>query len=292
MKKGLLTIFAIAIATFSMTAQISTPDASPGAKMEQKVGLTTVTIEYSRPSVKDRTIFAEDGLVPYGEMWRTGANAATKVTFSDDVKVAGKDLPAGSYALLTKPGANVWNVHFYKYDKSDWSSYKSQTPTVAVDAKPVKIDGKVETFLINIGELTSNSAHLELGWDNIMVAVPFEVEVDSKVEADIKRVMSGPGRGEYYAAARYYYDAGKDKQQALEWIQKANEIDAKFWQLRLESQILADMGKHIDAIAAAERSKEMAMKADNQEYVRRNDQSIKEWKEILAKKSANKKSGK
>lgn len=94
MKKGLLTIFAIAIATLTMTAQINTPAASPSCKMEQEVGLTKVTVEYSRPSAKGRTIFAADGLVPYGEMWRTGANAATKVTFSDDVKVAGKDLAA------------------------------------------------------------------------------------------------------------------------------------------------------------------------------------------------------
>lgn len=292
MKKGLLTIFAIAIATLTMTAQINTPAPSPSSKMEQEVGLTKVTVEYSRPSVKGRKIFAADGLVPYGELWRTGANSATKVTFSDDVKVAGKDLPAGSYALLTKPGASVWNIHFYKYDKSGWSSYKDKTPTVAVDAKPQKMAMNVESFLINIGEMKSNKASLELVWENTLVEIPFEVEVESKVEADIKRVMAGPGRGDYYAAARYYYDNDKGDAQALEWIQKANEIDAKFWQLRLESQILAKMGKQIDAIAAAERSKEMAMKADNQDYVRRNDASIKEWKAILAKKSMDKKSGK
>jgi hypothetical protein len=292
MKKGLLTIFAIAIATLTMTAQINTPAPSPSCKMEQEVGLTKVTVEYSRPSVKGRKIFAADGLVPYGEMWRTGANAATKVTFSDDVKVAGKDLKAGSYALLTKPGAAVWNIHFHKYDKGSWSSYKGKTPVVAVDAKPQKMDVNVESFLINIGEMKGTKASLELIWENTLVEIPFEVEVDSKVEADIKKVMGGPGRGDYYAAARNYYDNEKGDAQALEWIQKANEIDAKFWQLRLESQILAKMGKHIDAIAAAERSKEMAMKADNNDYVRRNDASIKEWKEILAKKSANKKAGK
>ncbi|MFT4760437.1 MAG: hypothetical protein ACI9XO_003275 [Paraglaciecola sp.] len=292
MKKGLLTIFAIAIATLTMTAQINTPAASPSSKMEQEVGLTTVTVEYSRPSAKGRKIFAADGLVPYGEMWRTGANSATKVTFSDDVKVAGKDLKAGSYALLSKPGATVWNIHFHKYDKGSWSSYKDKTPVLAVDAKPVKMNINVESFLINIGDMKGNTAHLALIWENTMVGIPFEVEVDSKVEADIKKVMGGPARGDFYGAARYYYDNDKADAQALEWIQKANEMDAKYWQLRLESQILADMGKHIDAIAAAERSKEMAMKEDNKDYVRRNDASIKEWKEVLAKKSADKKSEK
>lgn len=290
--KGLLTIFAIAIATFNLTAQINTPAPSPTAKMEQEVGLTTVMVEYSRPSAKGRTIFAADGLVPYGEMWRTGANSATKVTFSDDVKVAGKDLAAGSYAVLTKPGASVWNIHFHKYDKGSWSSYKDKIPALAVDAKPVKMNNMVETFTINIGHVEMDKAHLEIMWANTMVAIPFMVEVDAKVEADIKSVMGGPSRGEYYAASRYYYDAEKDDKQALEWIEKANEMDAKFWQLRLESQILARMGKHIDAIAAAERSKETATKEGNQDYVRRNEESIKEWKEVLAKKSANKKSGK
>ena len=292
MKKGLLTIFAIAIASFSLTAQINTPAASPSSKVEQTVGLTKVTVEYSRPSVKGRTIFAADGLVPYGEAWRTGANSATKVTFSDDAKIGGKEIAKGSYAVLTVPNEQEWDVHFHKYDKRNWSSYKEKTPAVAVKAKAVKIDVDVETFLISVGNFNGNTADLELIWENTIVVIPMEMDVDSKVQADIKKVMGGPGRGDYYSAARYYYDSGKDKSQALEWIQKANEIDAKFWQLRLESQILADMGKHIDAIATAERSKEMAMKAENKDYVRRNDKSIAEWKEVLAKKSATKKSGK
>jgi len=292
MKKGLLTFFAIAIACFSLTAQINTPAASPSSKLEQLVGLTKVTVEYSRPSAKGRTIFAADGLVPYEEVWRTGANSATKVTFSDDIKVGGKELAAGSYALLTVPSAGPWKVHFHKYDKGSWSSYKDKTPAAAFEVQSGKVGANVETFLINIGNFNGNSADLEIIWENTVVAIPMEVEVDSKVEADIKSVMGGPGRGDFYSAARYYYDNGKDMSQALGWIQKANEIDAKFWQLRLESQILASMGKHIDAIAAAERSKEMAMKADNKDYVRRNDKSIAEWKEVLAKKSANKKSGK
>ena len=292
MKKVFLTLFAMASVTFGMVAQINTPAASPSAKLEAMVGLTKVTVEYSRPSMKGRTIFAADGLVRYDEMWRTGANAATKVTFSDDVKVGGESLKAGSYAVLTKPGASQWAVHFHNYDKGNWSSYKDKTPAAAFMVNPKTLDGTVETFTINVGNLRNTSGTIDMAWENTAVSIPVDVEVDSKVEADIKKVMGGPNRGEYYSAARYYYDSDKDLGQALEWIQKANELDPKFWQLRLEAQILAKTGNHIDAIAAAERSTEMAKAADNQDYVRRNAESIKEWKAVLAKKSAAKKSGK
>ena len=120
MKKVLLTLCLVATFGFLMQAQISTPAASPSSKVEQMVGLTNVTVEYSRPSVKGRTIFAEDGLVPYGEAWRTGANAATKITFSDDVKFGGVEVAKGAYAMLTVPGAATWEIMLYKYEKGSW----------------------------------------------------------------------------------------------------------------------------------------------------------------------------
>lgn len=292
MKKLLFTLCLVATFGFAINAQINTPAASPSCKVEQTVGLTKVTLEYSRPGVKGRTIFAADGLVPYGEQWRTGANAASKVTFSDDVKVDGKDLAKGSYAILTVPGETEWKVMLHKYEKGSWSSYKDKTPTLTVSAKPTAMPWSVESFTMGVGNIANNSAEIHILWEKVMIAIPFSTEFDSKVMADIEKTMAGPGRGDYYSAARYYYDSGKDSAQALAWIKKANEIDAKFWQLRLESQILAGMGKHIDAIEAAERSKALAMKAENKDYVRRNDKAIAEWKAILAKKSSDKKSGK
>lgn len=150
--------------------------ASPAAKFTQKVGLTDVTIEYSRPGMKGRTIFADDGLVPYGKLWRTGANSATKITFSGPVTIGDKELEAGSYAILTQPGKDSWMVHFYPFKENGWGTYRKETPAVAVEAKPSMGSTVVESFLITIDELRDYSASLVMMWDKTRVAVPFKVK--------------------------------------------------------------------------------------------------------------------
>lgn len=283
-------LFAIlALFATDANAQIKTPAASPGAEFSTTVGLTEVMIEYSRPGVKGRKIFANDGLVPYGKVWRTGANAATKVTFSDDVKIDGKDVKAGSYAVLSKPMANEWEVMFFPYEKGSWSSYVDQTPAVTAKAKTAKLGASMETFLINVGKVTDNSAHLQFIWDDMIASVPMTVEVDKPVMASIERALNGPTGGDYYAAATYYHTSGKDLNTALEYVQKATKVDEpKFWQVRREALILADMGKKKEAIAAAQLSKDLAMKAGNDDYVRMNEKSIAEWtgKKMTTKKDA------
>lgn len=159
----------------SLTAQEERAP-SPTAKLTQKVGLTDVTIEYSRPSMKGRTIFAEDGLVPFGKIWRTGANYATKVTFSGPVTIGDTELEAGSYAILTKPGKDTWAVHFYPFKANGWGSYREATPAVAVEATPTMGSEVVESFLITIDELRDYSASLVMMWDKTSVAVPFKVK--------------------------------------------------------------------------------------------------------------------
>ena len=149
--------------------------ASPAAKLEQKVGLTDVTIEYSRPGVKDRVIFADDGLVPFGKLWRTGANAATKITISDAITIGDGELAAGSYAILTKPGAETWDVNFYPYEASRWSGYRDAEPAVTVRATPTAAANKIESFIITIDNLRDNSATLIMAWDKTVVGVPFGV---------------------------------------------------------------------------------------------------------------------
>lgn len=174
--KQLILLFAMVglFSTYSVQAQNRA--ASPAAKLEQKVGLTDVTIEYSRPSVKDRTIFADDGLVPFGKVWRTGANAATKITFSDDVKIAGNALEAGTYVILTIPRADEWDVHFHKYAEAMWRPYAEKTPALAIKATPEKLDGvNIESFLITVSNLRDYSASLVIAWENTRVSVPFEV---------------------------------------------------------------------------------------------------------------------
>ena len=172
--KRFLTVLVFGLVVTLAQAQ-DRPAPSPASKVEQKVGLTDVTIEYSRPGKKEREIFGESGLVPYGQMWRTGANAATKITFSDAVKVEGKSLDAGAYAITTVPSKDSWVVNFYPYDQSRWASYREADPaaSVTVDAKEMPM--VMETFLISIGHLRDNSAMIEFAWDKVWAGVKLEV---------------------------------------------------------------------------------------------------------------------
>ena len=275
--KKILTL-ALVFACYMGYGQIQTPAASPSSKIEQSVGLSTMTVEYSRPGVKDRTIFAEDGLVPLGKKWRTGANAATKVTFSDDVTVGEGKLAKGSYAILTTPSAESWDIHFYAYESSSFGSYLDKEPNLTVTSKTGEFPFSVETFTIQFHNVTTNSADLMFMWDNTWTAVNLSVEVDEKVMAAIDRVMAGPSQGDYYLAASYMHTSGKDLNVALEYINKATSgADKKFWQVRRKALILADLGKTDEAIEAAQESLDLAKAAGNSDYVRMNEKSIMEW---------------
>jgi len=278
MKKLFLSLFVFTCLAGQVFGQIRTPQPSPTSETKQTVGLTEVSLVYSRPSVKGRTIFTADGLVPHGEIWRLGANQATKISFSDDVKVGGKVVKGGDYALLSKPNEKSWEIMFFPYETGNWGSYVEKTPaaTVKVDAQALPFS--VESFTMMLGDLTSNTANLYVMWDKTAIAIPIEAEVDKKVMAGIDKVMAGPSANDYYAAASYYHDAGKDLNKALEMIQKATKVEKPaFWQVRREALILADLGKKDAAIEAAKKSKALAEKAGNKDYVRMNEKSIKEW---------------
>lgn len=280
MKKLSFIIIALAALSFfavDLNAQIRTPAPSPTATLSQQVGLTDVEIVYSRPSMKGRTIFAANGLVPFGKMWRTGANRATKITFSDDVKLGGKELKGGSYAILTIPTAASWTVNLYTYESGNWGSYREKTPALSLSAKVQALPMTVESFTIGLNDLKATSANLMMSWEKTMVAVSIETNTDKKAMESIANAMAGPSQNDYYQAASYYHDNKKDLKQALTWIQKANAEDPKFWQVRREALILADMGKYTEAIAAAKKSKDLATKAENEDYIRMNEKSIAEW---------------
>lgn len=277
--KNLFTVLCfVAMTAFSAQAQIKTPAASPSAKIMQTVGLTDVTIEYSRPSAKGRTIFGADALVPNGQIWRTGANSVTQVTFSNDVMIQGNELKAGKYGILTMPGASSWAVHFYNFEKSGWSSYKDATPALAVNVNSKKSAASVETFTISIDDLTSNGATMNIAWANTVVPVSISTNVDKTVMSNIDRVMAGPSAGDYYNAASYYYESGKDIKQALSWMTKATEgPDKKFWQIKKLAEIQQKAGKLKEAIASAKMALELATKAGNKDYIKMNEDNIKKW---------------
>ena len=265
-------------------AQIKTPAASPVAKFGQEVGLVQVDVEYSRPSSKGRKIFGD--LVPYGQLWRTGANASTKVNISDEVKAGGIALPKGNYALYTIPGEKEWTIIFYKnttfWGAPDTKDFAEADVAARFNVPAVKTSEATETFTIALANLKNNGADLEIRWENTKVAIPLTVDTDAKVLADIKRQMDGPSASTYYAAGRYYFDEKKDMNQALTWVNKSLEMGGeKFWMVRTKALILAELGRYKDAIAAAERSSELAKTENNADYQRMNEKSIAEWKKKM-----------
>ena len=281
MIKSLTTVLSVMVLCFCFqsNAQITTPAPSPAAKVKQTVGLTEVVIQYSRPGVKGRTIFAEDGLVPYGKIWRTGANAATKITFSDDVTIEGHDLKKGSYALLTIPSATTWDVMFYMHDSGNFGSYVEKEPDLKVTVTPNDLSPiSVQSFSMGIGDLTDNGGTISMFWDNVHVPVKLGVNTDEAVMASIKKTLGGPSGGDYYTAGIYLYNSGKDKEKALKYVQKATHNgEARFWQLRWEAEILASMGKTAEAIKVAKQSIELAEKAGNSDHVKINTDNIAKW---------------
>lgn len=280
MKKITLFLFVV-LAAVSLEAQINTPAPSPASKLMQTVGLTDITVDYSRPSMRGRTIFGD--LVPFDKLWRTGANGYSLVTFSTDVKIAGQDVKAGTYSIFTKPGATSWEVFFYTDTQgggtpSDWDdskvAAKASVPAITMPEGIV-----IESFTITIDDLTTKSANLGMMWSNVYVAVNIEVPSDASVEADIKKALGGPTAGDYYQAAVYYSSEGKDISKAKEWMDKAMSMTEKpaFWQLRQQSLIQAKAGDKKGAIATAKKSLAASKVAENNDYIKMNMDSLKEW---------------
>lgn len=265
--------------TFNANAQIETPQPSPLSKIEQKVGLTDVTVEYSRPGMKGRTIFGD--LVPYGKLWRTGANKNTMITFSDDVTVDGKALKAGSYAIFVNPSETSWDITFYA-DTNNWGTPREWDDSkvaakVTVDTMELPMD--IESFTIMFGDLKNGSASLGMMWAKTYAQVTIGVPTDAKVSAAIERTMNGPSAGDYYASAVYYSTEGKDMEKAKEWMEKAMSMIEKpgFWQLRQQSLIYAKLGDKKAAIETAKKSLAGAKEAGNADYIKMNMDSLKEW---------------
>ena len=279
MKKLLSLAFALTIA-LSVNAQIETPQPSPSAKLQQKVGLTDITIEYSRPGVKGRTIFG--GLEPWGNIWRTGANKNTIITFSDDVTISGTTLKAGSYAIFTRlNSAKDWDVMFYT-DTNNWGTPRDWDDSKVAATAKVKVEAipfNVETFAIDINNITDTGGTLELIWEKSYAGIPFTVPTDKTVSAAIDKVMGGPTANDFYASAVYYMNAGKDIKKAKAWMDKALGMmeQPRFWHLRQKSLIYAAAGDKSGAIKAAKASLADAEKSGNAGYVKMNKDSLKEW---------------
>ncbi len=277
--KKLLVLTMVVLASVSMEAQINTPAPSPFSKVEQKVGLTDVTLEYSRPGMRGRTVFGD--LVPYDKLWRTGANENTKITFNDDVTVGGKVVKAGTYAILTKPGKSSWDIYLYTDAEGGTPKEMDESKIAAqYTSDVVSLPMEIETFTIKFDDLKSGSANLGMMWENTHVTLPLEFPTDAKVSESIETTMAGnPKAEDYYAAAVYYSNEGKEVSKAVEWMDKAMEMtdEPAFWQLRQQSLIQAKAGDKKAAIKTAKKSLAKAKEAGNDDYVKMNTDSLKEW---------------
>lgn len=265
----LAAISSFGIAATSL-AQIKTPAPSPSSTVIQNIGLVEAKVEYSRPSAKGRKVFGE--VVPMDKIWRTGANSPTKLTFSDSVTIGGKKLAGGSYALYTIPGASSWTVILNaKATAAAWD-YKDGDEAVKFTVSPVTLSSNVETFTMGFGNLTTTSADFMISWEKTSVSFSISTAPDAKIMADIKKAMDNTNN--YWAAANYYLDNGKDLNQALEWVNKVVEKNKQYWTLHGKAKILAKLGRCAEAVAVAKESLAMAEKDDDQAYVRNNKKLI------------------
>lgn len=281
--KKIIYALAIMIATYAVEAQVKTPQPSPKSVLTQTVGLTEVVVDYSRPSAKGRIIFGD--LVPFGKLWRTGANANTTVSFSDDVVINGTTLKKGKYAIFTMPKADMWEVTFYS-TTDNWGTpenWDEKKVAAQLNVDPVQLNNQVDTFTIGIGNITNDSATLDISWEKTMVSVKFTVPSHRMAMASIEKVMAGPTAADYFSSAQYFLQSNGDMNKALEYINKAIAMgtkpgeDAPFWYYRQKSLIQAKMGDKTGAIATAKLSLAGAEKAKNDDYIKMNNDSIREW---------------
>lgn len=276
MKKIIITAAAV-FALLSADAQLRTPAPSPTQTIKQDFGLASVELSYSRPAMKGRKVFGD--LVPFGKVWRTGANSATTINFGEEVTIGGKKIPAGKYGLLSIPDKNSWTLIISKQlDVTSPAAYKQDMDVVRVDAKTMKMDDNMESFTMQFANVKPTSCELHIMWENTAVALPITVDVETKVMAQIDQLMNKDNRP-YFNAAMYYLDNGKDLNQALVWFDKAVEAQpTAFWIHHQRANCLAKLGKKEDAKKAAEKSKELAAAAKNDDYVKLNEKLLAELK--------------
>lgn len=255
---------------------LKTPPPSPPQYVKQDFGLSSIELSYSRPGMKGRKIFGD--LVPYGKVWRTGANQATTLTFADPVTIGGTKIPAGKYGLLSIPGADEWTLIItHQLDVTQPAVYKADQDIVRVQAKPFQLPFPMENFSILFANITPSSCDLQLIWENTVVVLPITTDVDSKVMAQIDNVMNKDNHP-YFASGLYYLDNGKDLNKALEWFDKAIAQDpsagGSFFVVYQKARCLAKMGKKAEAKTTAQKGIELAKQANNTDYVALNEKLI------------------
>ncbi len=277
MRKFIFCIIAVA-AFFSAKAQsIKTPLPSPPQTIKQDFGLSSIELSYSRPGVKGRKVFGD--LVPFGKVWRTGANNATTIDFADDVTIGNTKIPAGKYGLLTIPDKDTWTIIITKQlDVTNPAAYKQEMDVVRTSLKPMMLKDKIETFTMQFANVKPSTCELEIMWDNTGVVLPISEDVESVVMKQIDDALNKDNRP-YFQAAMYYLDNGKDLNQAVAWFDKAIQQEPDgYWIYHQRANALAKLGKKDEAKVSAQKSIELAKAAKNDDYVRLNEKLLEQLK--------------
>ncbi|MCB0478390.1 MAG: DUF2911 domain-containing protein [Crocinitomicaceae bacterium] len=271
--------FALTIGAFigTTTAQ-ELPAPSPGCKIESRVGLTDVTLEYSRPSVKGREIFGS--LVPYDKVWRFGANKNTMVTFSTDVTIDGKELKAGTYSIFATPNKEEWTIAF-NTDTEQWGAggYTTEKDALSIKVKPEEVK-KHETFTLMVGNLSNKGATICMVWDNVKIKIPFKVKTHAIALANIEAAIK-EGKDldvVYYTAARYFHSSKNDDKTAMEYIEKSLKVKENFKCLFLQAQIFEGQGKMKEAIDSAEKAQKLALEEKNEGWASYIKETLDDWR--------------
>ncbi len=267
-------IFAIALVAISLNSfaqAVKMPAPSPGQTIKQDFSLSFIEVNYSRPVIKGRTIFGD--IVPFGKLWRAGANNPTKVTFGEDVKVAGKDLKAGSYQLMIIPTAKNWEIIFNKGTNGVFN-YHPEEDVLKVTVPTNSLASSVESFTIQLGQVIANTCEIQIMWEKTSVSIPVTTEIDAKIAASIEKAMSVDTKP-YFESASYYFETGRDLKKALEWATKASEANpSAYWVMHLKAKIQAKLGDKVGAKATALKSIELAKAGKNEDYVSLNQKLI------------------
>ena len=265
------------------SGQIQTPRISPSSELEQMVGLTEIEVDFNRPSARGRDIFGN--LVPYGKIWRTGANSGTEISFSTTVSIDGKEIKEGSYTIYTIPNENFWELILYS-DIDQWSVPKDWDESKVIfrsnyDVNKMSNGSALETFSIWIGNISNNDCHLNIGWADTYIKVKINVPTRSLVQESINSTLgeSEVKASDYYAAAVYYREENMMLDQALKWMEKFIEMtkEPRFFHLRQYALILAGNKDYQGAVNASRRSLRLSIQANNEDYVKMNNESIEEW---------------
>jgi len=277
MKKIAIAAGLLTAVLFTNAQQLQTPQPSTTTTVKQNFGLGNIELSYSRPNMKGRKVFGD--LVPFDKVWRTGANNATTLTFSDDVTISGVAIKAGKYGLLSIPGATEWTIIISKQtDVTSPAAYKQDMDVVRVKAKPMEMPWNIETFSIMFNNVKDNSIEVFMMWEKTAVNFTVTTDVDSKVMKQIDNLMKNDSRP-YFNAAAYYLENGKDLNQAVAWFDKAIEQNPKaFWVYYQKARALAKLGKKAEAMAVSQKSMELAKEAKNDDYVALNEKLQKELK--------------